>query len=190
MGTHRNSKSSKLIARSPWCRRRRNSHRLRCAVRHDRACRTSRLVRGASGFGSGNVSGNDAFAGNGNGNGNGNFNGNNNARPSRRSARQRQREPEHLGGEQHPQQPVEHGFLNPVIGGIAVNAGITAVIGGFSTAIAAPVTVLNGTNIGATALNASTTASANLGAAVGLGLGGSNVGLQVPVAIPINAQPP
>ncbi len=81
------------------------------------------------------------------------------------------------------------GFLNPVIGGIAINAGVTASIGGFSTAISAPVTALNGTNIGATlALNAATSASANLGAAVGLGLGGSNVGLQIPVAIPINAQ--
>ena len=62
------------------------------------------------------------------------------------------------------------GFLNPVVGGIAINAGATASIGGFSTAISAPVTALNGTNIaGTVALNAATSASANLGAAVGLG---------------------
>ncbi len=125
---------------------------------------------GASGLGSGNASGNDLFFGNGNGNGNGNFNDQN----------------QYLGGV-HGNGNVNQttwasgntinnqlgvGFLNPVVGGIAINAGATASIGGFSTAISAPVTALNGTNIGATlALNAATSASANLGAAVGLGSG-------------------
>ena len=141
---------------------------------------------GASGLGSGNASGNDLFSHAGNGNGNNNYTDNN----------------QYIGGV-HGNGNVNQttwasgntinnqlgvGFLNPVVGGIAINAGATASIGGFSTAISAPVTALNGTNIGATlALNAATSASANLGAAVGLGLGGSNVGVQIPVAIPINA---
>jgi hypothetical protein len=144
---------------------------------------------GASGFGSGNASGNDILEGNGNGNGNNNYNNNNQFVGGVHGNGNVNQSTWAAGNTINNQ--IGLGFLNPVIGGIAINAGITASIGGFSTAFSAPVTALNGTNIGATlALNAATSASANLGAAVGLGLGGSNVGLQIPVAIPINAQVP
>ena len=79
------------------------------------------------------------------------------------------------------------GVLNPVIGGISANIGATAAIGGFSTAIALPITVANGTNVGLTVgLNPATSISANVGAGLALGVGGFNIGAQAPIAAPIN----
>ena len=79
------------------------------------------------------------------------------------------------------------GILNPVLGGISANIGATAAIGGFSTAIALPITVANGTNVGLTAgLNPATSISANVGAGLALGVGGFNIGAQAPIAAPVN----
>ena len=79
------------------------------------------------------------------------------------------------------------GALNPVIGGISANIGVTAGIGGFSTAIALPITVGNGSNVGLTAgLNPATSISANVGAGLALGVGGFNIAGQAPIAAPVN----
>ncbi|MGV0816263.1 hypothetical protein ABQF34_30320, partial [Mycolicibacterium boenickei] len=70
---------------------------------------------------------------------------------------------------------------------MAINAGATAAIGGFSVATDAPIAAGNGNNVGTTlGLNPATSLSTNAGAALGAGLGGSNVGAQAPVTVPVN----
>ena len=77
--------------------------------------------------------------------------------------------------------------FSPVIGGIGLNVGATAAIGGSSIAADAPIAVGNGNNIGAAAaLNTAGALGTNLGGALGAALGGSNLGAQIPIAAPIN----
>lgn len=127
MGTHRNSQSAKLnrtlafgaVAGATAISLGALSTMIAPAAQAD-------WFGGASGFGSGNASGNETFAGNGNGNGNGNFNnniymlggvhGNGNVNQST------------WGAGNTINNQLGLGFLNPVIGGIAVNAGITAAV--------------------------------------------------------------
>ena len=138
MGTHRNSHSAKLNRTLAF-----GAVTGATAIGVAVAAMTAPAAQadwfgGASGLGSGNASGNDLLEGNGNGNGNNNYNQNN----------------QYLGGVHGNgntnqttwgsgntiNNQLSLGFLNPVVGGIAINASVTASIGGFSTAIAAPVT--------------------------------------------------
>jgi len=77
-------------------------------------------------------------------------------------------------------------LLSPVIGGVGVNVGATAALGGSSIAADAPIALANGNNIGVTAAaNTAAALATNLGAALAPALGGSNLGAQIPVTLPV-----
>lgn len=78
--------------------------------------------------------------------------------------------------------------MSPVVGGVAINAGATAAVGGSSIATDVPVAAGNSNNLGGTlGLNPSTALAGNAGGAVGAALGGSNAAANVPVTAPIAA---
>jgi hypothetical protein len=133
----------------------------------------------------GNGSGNDTLRGNGNDNGNNNYNNNNQYLGGVHGNGNTNQSTWASGNSINNQLGL--GIFNPVIGGISANLGATAGTGGFSTAIALPITVGNGSNVALTAgLNPATSISANVGAGLALGVGGFNIGAQAPIAAPVN----
>src|SRR5688500_5434446 len=121
-----------------------------------------------NGPGSGNASGNDTGNGNANGNLNRNLSNNNYVLAGQNGNGNTNQTTWASGNSINNQ--LSLGLLNPVVGGIAINAGATAAVGGFSTAIAAPITAGNGNNVGLTlGLNPATAISANVGAALAAG---------------------
>ena len=81
----------------------------------------------------------------------------------------------------------QRNLLSPVVGGLAVNAAVTAAVGGSSIAADAPIGAANGNNVGGTiGLNTAADLSTNAGGALGAALGGSILGVQAPVTAPVN----